>query len=430
MQSLNLRRSFELYERGLHLMPGASQTNSKRPTSFALGAFPMFIEKGRGARVWDADGNEYIDYILGLGPITLGYGYEPVDAAAHAQIDKGVVFGLMSTVEVEAAEAVVSMIPSADQVRFFKTGAETTAAAVRVARAYTGRDIVLHHGYHGWLDSVNATQEQPGMPQCFRDVLLPFGWNDPEGLRRLLEEHKGKVAALLMNPVDYFKVEDGAFLRQLRALCDEYGVLLLFDEIVTGYRMANGGAQEYFDVTPDLGCFAKGIANGYPVGALCGRREVMAAMEDAVISSTYGGEAVSLAALVASHQVYREHDVPAFLARQGNRLMDGFNAAMKKHAVRGRCFGYAPMSAIAFDYDDEDTNRHCMTYWLQESAKRGVLLRRGGLNCITFSHTDEIIDATIAVADEVLHGMAKAVAAGNLAGLLETKADLKGLYER
>lgn len=411
-------------------MPWASQTASKRPTEFAFGAFPIYLEKGKGARVWDVDGNEYIDYILGLGPITLGYCYEPVDAAAHAQIDRGVVFGLMHPVEVEAAQAVVDMIPCADQVRFFKTGAEATSAAVRVARVFTGRDVILHCGYHGWLDSVGATAPQPGVPDEFRKVLYEFEWEGIVAAKVLFEQHRGNIAGVLINPVSYFEVGGASSLQQLRELCDAHGALLMYDEIVTGYRLANGGAQEYFGVLPDLSCFAKGIANGYPVAALCGRRDVMQAMNRALISSTYGGETVSLAALVACHKEYSKQDVPGFLARQGQKLMDGLNGAAKRYEVRARWFGYPAMSAYAFEYSDADLNRHCMTFWLQECAKRGVLFRRGGLNFITLSHDDAIIEETIAAGSEVLCVLSEAIAENKVEALLETTGDVRGRYER
>jgi len=430
MSRLNIERSQALYAQGLELMPWASQTASKRPTEYAFGAFPIYIERGSGAHVWDADGNKYIDYILGLGPITLGYCYEPVDSAVRAQMEKGVIFGLPHTIEVEAAQAIVETIPGADMVRFFKTGAEATSAAVRVARTFTGRDIVLHSGYHGWLDSVSATNPQPGVPLQMREVLHSFAWKDLAALERLLEEHSGQVAAVMMSAVSYFEVTDSAYLQQVRELCNWHDVLLIFDEIVTGYRLALGGAQEYFGVLPDLSCFAKGIANGYPVAALCGRRDVMTAMEQATISSTYGGEALSLAALVACVREYREKNVTEFLRAQGQKLMDGLNAAAKAHGVAAHWLGYPCMSAYTFEYDDAELNRHCVTFWLQECAKRGVLFRRGGLNFITFSHDDAVIEETVAVGSEVLGLLSEAIEHGDVAQRLETTADVRGRYER
>jgi glutamate-1-semialdehyde aminotransferase len=429
MKSLSLNRSLSLYEEGLELIPWASQTASKRPTEYAFGAFPIYIERGQGARVWDADGNEFIDYILGLGPITLGYCYEAIDNAARAQMEKGAIFGLPHPVEIEAARAVVETVPSADMARFFKTGAEATSAAVRTARVFTGREIVLHSGYHGWLDSV-ASSVQPGIPDAMREVLHSFEWNNLDALEAELEKYRGKVAAVMISPVSYYEVSDGSYLRGVRELCDKHEVVLIYDEIVTGYRMALGGAQEYFGVLPDLSCFAKGIANGYPVACLSGKREVMSAMQTAIISSTYGGEAISLAALVACVREYQEKNVTDFLNAQGQKLMDGLNAAAQKIGVKARWLGYPCMSAYAFENEDAELNRHCITFWLQECAKRGVLFRRGGLNFITFSHDDEIINETIKVGAEVLELLREAIEKNEVESRLETTKQVRGRYEQ
>ena len=429
MSHLPINQSLKLYEQGRQLIPGASMTNSKRPSEYAFGAFPIYIESGHGAKVVDVDGNEYIDYILALGPITLGYAFEEIDNAVRAQMQKGVLFGLMSPLEVQAAQAVIDTVPCAEMVRFFKTGAESTTAALRVARAFTKKDVVLHCGYHGWLDTISCDRGNPGVPQSLNDTLYAFPWNDESAVKVLLQEHAGKVAAIMVNPVTYYSVDDGSFLRFLRHACDEANILLIYDEIVTGYRLSLGGAQEYFDVIPDLACFAKGIANGYPVSALCGRRGVMELCEDLLISSTYGGETLSLAALVAAHQVYRDKDVPAVLARQGQKLMDGCNALAKQHNVPAIWEGYPCMSGYHFAYESAEMNRHAMTFWLQECAAQGVLFRRGGLNFITLSHTDEIIEQTLEVCAKVLSQLAKAVEEGTLEQQLRTTQAARGRYE-
>jgi glutamate-1-semialdehyde aminotransferase len=430
MSHLNINQSLKLYEQGRQLIPGASMTNSKRPSEYAFGAFPIYIESGHGAKVIDVDGNEYIDYILALGPITLGYAFEEIDNAVRAQMQKGVLFGLMSPLEVQAAQAVIDTVPCAEMVRFFKTGAESTTAALRVARAFTKKDVVLHCGYHGWLDTISCDRENPGVPQGLNGSLFAFPWNDESAVKVLLQEHAGEVAAIMVNPVNYYNVDDGSFLRFLRELCDKENILLIYDEIVTGYRLSLGGAQEYFKVIPDLACFAKGIANGYPVSVLCGKRNVMQLCEDLLISSTYGGETLSLAALVAAHQVYRDKDVPAVLARQGQKLMDGCNAAARQNNIPAIWEGYPCMSGYRFAYESPETNRHAMTFWLQECAAQGVLFRRGGLNFITLSHTDEIIEQTLEVGRKVLLQLAKAVEEGTLEQQLRTTQAARGRYEQ
>jgi len=296
-------KSLELWRRAIELIPGGSQTNSKRATAYALGAFPIYAQSAQGARIQDVDGNWYIDYILGLGPITLGYCYPEIDAAIRAQLERGIIYGLLSPLELEVAESVIEMVPCAEMVRFLKGGAEVTTAAARIARGYTGRDVILNSGYRGWADGwmAQSTGMAGGVPDCLGGVIDGFARHDLDSLRARLEEYAGRVAMVALDPAGGGdRVPDG-YHQGVRALCDEFGALLMYDEIVTGFRMAAGGGQEYFGVTPDLACFAKGVANGMPLGVVCGKAEVMRkACDDLVISVTYGGEALSLAAAAAS----------------------------------------------------------------------------------------------------------------------------------
>lgn len=415
-EPLNIQRSTELWERAVRLIPGGSQTNSKRPAGYAPGAFPIFIERGHGCRVWDADGNEFIDYIQALGPISLGYCYEAVDEAIRQQLERGILFGLMSPLEVEAAQAVCDMVPCAEMVRFLKGGAEATSAAARIARAYTGAEVILNSGYRGWSDTWSAQQEPPagaGVPECLRGLIKSFPRDDPDALRRLLTNYRGKVAAVFLDCASGTAAPRDVLIA-IRELCDEFGVLLCFDEIVTGFRLAPGGAQEYYGVTPDLACFAKGIANGMPIACVCGKREIMEIAEGLIISVTYGGECLSLAALIASLKEYRQKPVHAHLWEQGQRLMDGLAALGQRHGVPFACTGLAPMAMPAFRYPDPSLNADAWSLFLQETAMRGVLIRRGGLLFITYSHRPEDIDATLTACDAALAEVAAGVAAGDL----------------
>ena len=271
VDKLDLRKSEELYARAVELIPGGSQTNSKRPQGYAPGVFPAYVERGKGCRVWDVDGNEYIDYILALGPISLGYCYDAVDDAVREQLGKGMIFGLLSAVEVEAAQAVCDMVPCAEMVRFLKGGSEVTSAAARIARAYTGKELILNSGYRGWGDTWSAQVEPPagrGIPECLRAMVKSFPRDDLDALRRQLTNYKDHVAAVFVD-VASATAAPREVVQGMRDLCDEFGVLLCFDEIVTGFRLAPGGAQEYYGDTPDLACFPKGIANGMTIPHLC-----------------------------------------------------------------------------------------------------------------------------------------------------------------
>lgn len=421
-ETLKIEHSLMWYERAEHLIPGGSQTNSKRPAGYAPGAFPIYAERAKGCRVWDVDGNEYIDYVMALGPITLGYCYEPVDAAIREQLEKGIIYGLLHPLEVEACERIVDMVPCAEMVRFLKGGAEATTAAARIARAYTGKEVILNAGYRGWADTWTAQVEPPrgrGVPECLRALVKPFPRDDLDVLRSLLERYRDKVALVFVDVV-LGTAAPKDVVQGMRELCDEFGVLLAFDEIVTGFRLAPGGAQEYYGVTPDLAVFAKGIANGMPLGAVCGRREAMEIAKDLLISVTYGGECLSLAAVVACLEIYREEPVYEHLWRQGEKLMEGFRALGEKHGVPFRCTGLAPMSGQEFHYEDSELNADVWTLFLQETAKRGVLLRRGGLLFVTYSHDDQAITQTLAAVDEALEIIQKVVSEGTVKERLRT----------
>jgi glutamate-1-semialdehyde aminotransferase len=407
-------RSLALYERACALMPGGSQTTSKRPERFAFGHYPIYATRGQGGHIWDSDGNEYIDFVLALGPITLGYCYPAVDDAIRAQLARGIVYGLLAEVEVEAAEAVVAAVPCAEQVRFLKGGAEATSAAARIARAYTGRQKVVNCGYRGWHDQWTVVANDGGVPEGLQPYTLSFPYNDLAALEAILAANRGEVAAVMLDPCLSDTPAPG-FLEGARRLAQAHGALLVFDEIVTGFRLGLGGAQEYFGVTPDLACFAKGIANGMPLAAICGSREVMRTAERLTISVTYGGEALSLAAAVAALREYRARDVFAHNWRLGERLMRGLNEAAAAAGVAFRCHGLAPMSAMTFDAATPELEALSWTYFLREAARRGVLFRRGGCNFIAYTHDDTDIDRAVAVAGEVLAALRRCIDDGNLA---------------
>ncbi|MGQ9730235.1 MAG: aspartate aminotransferase family protein [Candidatus Zipacnadales bacterium] len=429
--SLKLDLSEKLYAKAVELIPGGSQTNSKRPAGYAPGAFPIYVERAKGCRVWDVDGNEYIDYIMALGPIVLGYCYPAVDQAIAEQLHKGIIYGLLHPLEVKAAQMICETVPCAEMVRFLKGGAEVTTAAARIARAYTGRELILNCGYRGWADqwtAQNTTDAGRGVPACLRSTIRSFPYNDLAVLESLLEETADQVALVFIDPVSGVEPKEG-YLVGVRELCDRYGVLLAFDEIVTGFRLAPGGAQEYYGVIPDLACFAKGVANGMPLGVVCGKREIMQVAKDLIISVTYGGECLSLAALCACLDEYHHKPVHKHLWVQGQRLMDGFAEAGRRYGIPFRCTGLAPQACPRFFFEDPKLNEDVWSFFLQETAKRGVLIRRGGLLFVTYSHFDEDINRTLAVIDEVLALIASALNEGDLQERLEVR-DIEQSFRR
>jgi glutamate-1-semialdehyde aminotransferase len=400
---LNLTRSLELFAEAERLIPGGSQTNSKRPQAFAFGAYPIFAQRAQGCRIWDVDGNEYIDFVMALGPVTLGYCYPAVDQAIRAQLERGIIYGLLAPLEVEVSRLLVELVPCAEMVRFFKGGGEATAAAARIARACTGRRIILNCGYRGWPDVWTAARNDGGVPEELVGLTVAFPFGDLDSLERIFEQYRDRVAAVFLD-VPYASPCPPGYLEAVRDLAHAHGALLVFDEIVAGFRLAPGGAHEYFGVMPDMACLAKGIANGMPLAAVVGRREVMQIAERLLISLTYGGEALSLAAAAAVLDEYRTRPVIAHLWKVGQRLTDGLNAAAGAAGVPFRCGGYAPMAAMWFDVPAEQVDA-AWRFFLAGCAARGVLFRRGGLNLVSYSHSEHDIDRAIEVAGEVFHEM-------------------------
>lgn len=314
-------RSEALYARALETVPLASQTFSKAAMSTVRGAAPLFLERGDGARTWDVDGNAYIDYVLGLLPVVLGHRHPAVDEAIRAQLDKGISFSLATSLEAELAERLVRLIPCAEMVRFGKNGSDATSAAIRLARAHTGRDKVALCGYHGWHDwYIGTTARHLGVPEAVRALSATFPFNDADALEDLLSAEPEAFAAVILEPAGLEPPAPG-FLEAVRALCDRHGTVLVFDEIVTGFRIHLGGAQARFGVTPDLAAFGKAMGNGMPISAVVGRRGIMRRMEDIFFSGTFGGEALSLAAALATVDVLEREDGPARIASTGATLI-------------------------------------------------------------------------------------------------------------
>src|SRR5499427_3268619 len=318
-----ITRSDEWYARATGLIPGYTQTLAKGPGQYVAGVAPKYLQRGKGAHVWDVDGNEYIDFNMAIGPLSLGYAYAAVDRAIREQLEDGITFSMMHPLEVEVAELVRDVVPNAEMVRFSKTGADVTSAAIRLARAFTGRSKVICCGYHGWHDwYVSVTDRSLGVPQSVQNLTYTFDYNDIESVTNALDDD---TACAILEPMVFDEPRHG-FLQELKAACWQNGTLLIFDEMWTGFRLALGGAQERFGVQADLMCYSKAIANGMPLSVLAGRSDVMRLCEkDIFFFTTFGGEALSLAAAQATIHELRNRQVPAHLARQGRKLREGFN---------------------------------------------------------------------------------------------------------
>src|ERR1700748_2490935 len=420
----DITMSQELYERARPIMTPVTQTLAKGPGQYIDGIAPKYLKKGQGAHVWDVDGNEYIDYNMAIGPLSLGYAYPRVDQAIIEQLKDGITFSMMHELEVTLGELIHKIIPNAESMRISKTGADVTSAAVRVARAFTGRNKVLCCGYHGWHDwYISVTSRNAGIPDAIKDLSATIDYNNIESVAAALDSD---TACVILEPFVFEAPKDN-FLQELKALCEANGTLLIFDEMWTGFRTPVGRAQEYYGVTSDLACYSKAFANGMPISLLTGRREIMQLFQDEVFFfTTFGGEALSLAAAVATINEMIEKKVPAYLAEKGRLLKDGYNALAVELGIDGytRCTGYDCRSLVSFDAT-AGNRLEGKSYVQQELIKKGILW--SGFHNMSFSHTDADVEYTLAAYREVLGLLKEAVAAGDVAKRLKGKAGGAGV---
>ena len=390
-----------MLERALKAIPLGSQTFSKSKTAYPEGVSPHFIKRGDGSHVWDVDGNEYIDFVNGLASITLGYNDPDVTDAVKAQLEEGTIFSLPHEIEIKVAEKIIEMVPCAEMVRFGKNGSDATAGAIRLTRAYTKRDHVAVCGYHGWQDwYIGSTSRNLGVPSSVRDLTHSFTYNDLDSLEQLFKKYSDQVAAVIIEPMNSTEPNNG-FLEGVKVLAQKNGAILIFDETITGFRYANGGAQEYFGVIPDLAVFGKGMANGYPVSAVTGRAEIMKLMEEVFFSFTFGGETLSLAAALTTMTKLQQEPVVKTLWEQGRKVKKGVNTLIRKHNLENvlSITGKDCWSFLIFKDTDVYSQWELKTLFLQEVFARGVLTL--GTHNMSYAHSDEDITRLLNVYNEV-----------------------------
>jgi glutamate-1-semialdehyde 2,1-aminomutase len=375
---------------------GFTSTGSKRPAAlFGEGAPPLRMTRSSGCRVWDSDGREYTDYIMGLGAVALGYGHSDVTDAVTEAARQGVVGPLPPVLEEAVAADLCDLIPWLEQVRFLKTGAEAMAAAVRLARVVTGRDAVLGCGYHGWLDWCE-TREERGVPAPTRALYGELPYNDPERARELIRAAGDRLAAVTFEPV-IVDPPDPGWLAALREETGKVGAVLIADEIKTVCRLAIGGGCERYGIRPDLLVIGKAIANGFPLAAVGGRADVMEGVSRTWISSTLATEFVSLAACRATLAAMTRMRVPEHLTRVGSRLLGGLEKLAAAHPeLVVRAAGLPEMCFLR--YRDETVSGRLAT----ACAERGLLFKRGAYNFVSLAHDEAVVDRTLGILDDAL----------------------------
>jgi glutamate-1-semialdehyde aminotransferase len=385
-------RSQDLYRRACEIFLGGTQTLSKQPHRFDALHFPAYIDRAQGSRVWDVDGNEYLDYIMALGPIILGYCHPTVDRAVEEQLRRGVLYSGNSPLEISLGEELLQLIPNAERMRFFKTGAEATSAAVRLCRNFTGREKIVSCGYHGWHDWYVAKNAEPGVPAALCALIFDLPYGDSARAQDLFEQHGNEIACLILEPI-LLKL-DMRFLEEVACLARNSGSLIVFDEIITGFRWALGGAQERTGLRADLAVFGKALANGFPLSTVIGRGEIFDAAEGLWISSTFGGEALSLTASLATLGELKQPDTLNRIHRLGEKLLEGWHQLLMEFPeVHAEAFGEGALPVLHFDPSAKAQEDAFVRFLLH----RGVAMRRNHYWFITASHTQGDIDRTLDV---------------------------------
>lgn len=405
-----ITESDNLINKARHLIPALTQTIAKGPSQWTDGVAPKYLQKGKGSHVWDVDGNEFIDFNMGIGPIVLGYAYDRVDEAIKKQLEDGITFSLMHPLEVKAVEKIRNVVLNAENIRFSKTGCDVTSAAVRLARAFTKKNKVVCCGYHGWHDwYISVTDRNSGIPSFNKDLVTVFNYNNIDSLIDAIDYD---TACVIMEPA-IFEKPSNDFLFNVQSVCKKIGALLIFDEMWTGFRMAPGGAQEYFGIAPDLAVYSKAIANGMPVSVLTGREEIMRLLDkDVFFFTTFGGEALSLAAVIATIDEIVEKNVTEYLFKQGKKLKDGYNKIAGSLGMDYTfCSGYDVRTIITFNPDVANP-LEIKSLLQQEMIKRGVLW--GGFHNMCFSHSEEDVKYTLEAYEDALPIIKKAVDEGNI----------------
>lgn len=418
----NYEKSNELLKRAIELTPVGAQTYSKSYRYYCQGDAPAFIDKGEGCYLYDVDGNKFIDFVCALGPITIGYNIKEVNDAVKKQIDKGITFSLQSEVEVELAEKVIDIIPCAEMVRFVKNGSDATTAAIRLARAYTGRDLVALSGYHGMHDwSIGSTENNRGVPKEVSNLTKTFEYNNIESLEELFKEYPNQIAAVIFEPIQANGPKDN-FLQKVKKLTEENGAILIFDEVVSGFRYALGGASELYDVVPDMAAFGKGMGNGLPISAVAGKKEIMKLIEDGIfVSTTFGGEALSMAGSLAALKILEQPGTYEHIWKLGTILKEGLEELINKYELEDVIIvsGLPPHCGVEFEdvgsLDYLDIN----SIFSQAMIHNGIITV--GINNLNLSHTEDEINAYLKAAEEAMVDIKKAISQDSTEGILVGK---------
>ncbi|MFC1546675.1 aminotransferase class III-fold pyridoxal phosphate-dependent enzyme [bacterium] len=424
-------KSQDLYKKAKQIIPGGTQLLSKRPEMFMQSGWPAYYDKAKGCEIWDLDGNKYLDTsYMGIGSCILGYSDDDVNDAVRDIINKGNMTTLNSPEEVELTELLLEIHPWAEMARFARTGGEAMAIAVRIARAKTGKDKVLFCGYHGWHDwylSANLADDKAldghllkglspnGVPRALKGTSYAFKYNDTKSFLDLIENHKNEVGAVVLESIRS-EYPDDNFLKTIRNITNDMGIVLVVDEITAAWRLNIGGAHLLFSLDPDIAVFAKGISNGFPMSAVIGRKNVMDKAQETFISSTYWTDRIGPCAAIATIKKMQRLNVPVHLERIGKKIQNAWIDTAKKHKLNIKTRGIYPLGHFSFEYNEPLVLK---TLFTQLMLERGFLASTAFY--VSYAHTEEIIEKYINALDESFAVIAEAVLSNNIRKYLKTE---------
>lgn len=401
---LKLENSMRLYEEAKKLSPGGMM-GIRRPYNFVEGEYPIFIDRGYAGHIVDVDGNDYIDMLCAYGPIILGYNEAEINNEVIKQMDKGFCFTMVQELQNKLHRRLIELIPSAEMVVLAKTGSDATGIAVRVARAYSGKNKILRSGYHGWHDW--CVEVKGGVPKQIAELTLEFQYGDLEELESMLKEHADDTACIIMTPVGHplalpVMAPPEGYLEGVRELADKYNVVLIFDEIRTGFRVAIGGAQERYGVTPDLAVFGKAMGNGYPISACVGKEEIMRVLESkAFVSSTFFPNSLEMAASLKCIEILERENVLESIWQRGEAFLADTVKLVQESGVPATVSGIPPMPYITFEKVD-DKYKERRSFFYTETIRRGLFIQPYHHGYICHRHTDEDLKNALGAIEEAL----------------------------
>ena len=405
-KKLNITRSQELFEEAKTLIPGGV-LGARKPGDFIIGEYPIFLEYGKGSRLTDVDGNEFIDFLCGYGPIILGYREDEVDDAVIRQIkDKGFCFSLTQRYQNQLAKKLTELVPCSEMSIFLKTGSDATTAAIRIARAYTNRVKVIRCGYHGWHDW--CVEMKGGIPEKFYEDVHEFQYNNLNQIEELMSKYGNDTAAIIMTPFGHplhqkMEIPKQGFLEGVRELANKYGTVLVFDEVRTCFRLRMGGAQELYGVTPDLTVLGKGMANGYAISVVTGKTDVMmAAAQKLFISSTFFPNSDGYIAALKTIEIMERDNVLNNIWDKGNRLIKKIENIIEKYDVGAELSGVAPMFFITFKKNEANTQKGRRDDFYTQLIRKGFFFTPHHHAYISYRHTEEDLDKTAIAIDEAM----------------------------